>query len=151
MKNAAKKPTQITDGLAVLLANTYIVYVKTQNFHWNVTGLHFYAYHKMFEEQYQQLAAATDEIAERIRSLQTFAPGSLAAFLKLTTIKESSNDLNANAMLQELLSNHEAIIKQILDLIEIIKDLNDEVTLDLLIERKAEHDKISWMLRSHLV
>lgn len=147
MENESKK---MTDGLSQLLANTYVLNVKTQNFHWNVTGSHFYSYHKMFDEQYSELAAATDQIAERIRSLQAFAPASLSAFLKLTSLKESDHPLDANAMVKELLSSHEAVIKNILELFEIAKECNDEVTLDLLIQRKSEHDKTAWMLRSIL-
>lgn len=140
----------VTNALTTLLANTYILYVKTQNFHWNVTGYHFYSYHKMFEEQYLQLSAAIDEIAERIRSLQAVAPASLAEFLKLASLKEANGVLEANEMIKELLSDHELMSKHILNLFEIIKECNDEVTFDLLIERKSEHDKISWMLRSIL-
>lgn len=147
MENTAKK---MTDGLSQLLANTYIVYVQTQNFHWNVVGTHFYSYHKMFEEQYNQLADAIDVIAERIRSLKTVAPASLRDFLKLTTLKEAEGKLDALAMIKALLLSHEAISAHIVSLFEIAKECNDEVTLDLLIVRKAEHEKISWMLRSSL-
>ena len=147
MKNESKK---IVNGLSHLLANTYVLYVKTQNFHWNVTGSHFYSYHKMFEEQYTQLSDAVDKIAERIRSLEALAPASLSAFLKLASLKESDNPLDSNSMLKELLSSHEMIAENILDIMEIAKECNDEVTLDLLIERKSEHDKTAWMLRSSL-
>lgn len=147
MEQASKK---MAEGLSHLLANTYVLYVKTQNFHWNVRGSHFYAYHKMFDEQYNELATAVDKIAERIRSLQAFAPASLSAFLKLTVLKESDELLDANAMIKELLLSHELVIKTILELFEIAKECNDEVSLDLLIERKSEHDKTAWMLRSSL-
>ena len=145
MKNESKA---MTNGLANLLADTYVLYVKTQNFHWNVTGPHFYSHHKMFEEQYTQLSDAIDKIAERIRSLQALAPASLSEFLKLTSLKESDNTLEANSMVKELLCSHELISKNILNLFDIAKECNDEVTLDLLIERKSEHDKIAWILRS---
>ena len=147
MKNESQA---MTNGLSGLLADTYVLYVKTQNFHWNVTGSHFYSHHKMFEEQYTQLSDAIDKIAERIRSLQAFAPASLSAFLKLTSLKESDHSLEAHSMVKELLCSHEQISKNIINLFEVAKKFNDEVTLDLLIERKSDHDKIIWILRSTL-
>ena len=153
MKKLAEKTQQtnkIVDALSHLLADTYILYVKTQNFHWNVTGPHFYAYHQLFEEQYKALVEAIDVIAERIRSLGAHAPASLAAFLKLTSLKESDEKLNAQSMLQTLLNNHESIANTISKLFDVIDECGDEVTLDLLVERKTEHDKFAWMLRSSL-
>jgi starvation-inducible DNA-binding protein len=146
MKTIAK----ITAGLSQLLVNTYVLYVKTQNFHWNVTGPHFYTYHELFEEQYKQLGEAIDSIAERIRSLQDVAPGSMAEFLKSASLEESTDHKNAKSMLQELLANHELIGNEIVNLFEIAKTGDDEATLDLLIERKTEHDKMAWMLHSSL-
>jgi starvation-inducible DNA-binding protein len=137
-------------GLSQLLANTYILYTKTQNFHWNVLGPHFHSYHKMFESQYQELADATDIIAERIRALNAPAPGSLTQFLKLAELKEEHNHLNANAMVRSLLKDHEWIAKKIAHLFAVAEAAEDEVTLDMLIVRKTEHDKTAWMLRSTL-
>jgi starvation-inducible DNA-binding protein len=145
-----KTTTKITAGLSQLLANTYVLYVKTQNFHWNVTGPHFYTYHELFEAQYKQLGEAIDIIAERIRSLHDVAPGSMAELLKSAALQESTGHKNAKSMLQELLANHELIGNEIVSLFEIAKAGDDEVTLDLLIERKAEHDKMAWMLHSSL-
>ena len=141
---------KVTNGLAQLLADTYILYVKTQNFHWNVTGELFYTHHKMFEEQYQALASATDIIAERIRSLQAPAPATLKEFLELGTLKEAANNLTATAMIKELLNNHEQMSKNLTQLFSVAQEGEDEVTLDLFIQRKEEHDKTSWMLRSIL-
>jgi starvation-inducible DNA-binding protein len=142
--------SQVVDGLSHLLANTYVLYVKTQHFHWNVKGANFYVYHKMFEEQYKELAEAIDKIAERIRSLEALAPASLSAFLKLASLEEATTQLDGQAMVRALLSDHESISKKLLDLFEITHECHDEVTLDLFIERKAIHDKTAWMLRSTL-
>jgi starvation-inducible DNA-binding protein len=136
------------DGLSLMLADTYVLYLKTQNFHWNVTGPHFSALHAMFEEQYKQLAEAVDVIAERIRALRAPAPASFTQFLKLASLEEADNNLNADQMVKELLSDHEAIAKSISKLFSVMQECGDEVTLDLLIERKNEHDKTAWMLRS---
>lgn len=138
------------EGLSHLLADTYVLYVKTQNCHWNVKGAAFYAHHKMFEEQYEALADATDVIAERIRALQSIAPASLADFLRLASLDESIDISHSKTMIQMLLSDHETIAKNIFHLFKIAEKEEDEVTLDLLIQRKQEHDKIAWMLRSTL-
>src|SRR5579883_492159 len=103
----------VINGLSHLLADTYVLYIKTQNFHWNIRGPHFYSYHKMLEEQYEALAEAVDVLAERIRALQALAPASMEQFLKLASLKESGNDLNAEAMLITLLADHEAIARNI--------------------------------------
>src|SRR4051812_21250910 len=107
MKNHA---TQMTEGLAKLLADTYTLYLKTQNFHWNVTGPLFHSLHKMFEEEYIELAAAVDGIAERIRALGATAPGSFADFLRLTSIREETVTPSAADMVEKLLADHEIII-----------------------------------------
>lgn len=139
------------NNLLQLLADTYVLSVKTQNFHWNVTGPQFYSYHKLFEDQYNQLSSGIDKIAEHIRSLQIIVPGSLTTFLKFTSLKESdtSSLLKAEQMVQKLLSDHESISHHIAHLFNIDKEW-DEVTLDLLTERKSEHDQATWMLRSSL-
>lgn len=149
-KSTFKRKPSVVDGLCQVLADTYLLYVKTQNFHWNVRGPHFFEYHKAFEEQYQELAAATDVLAERIRALQTRAPASLAEFLKLTSLKEPSQQLSAEKMIQELLNDHQHMSDTIEALFEIVDSAGDEVTMDLLIQRKTEHDKTAWMLRSSL-
>jgi len=147
---AQKYRTHVADSLAHLLADTYVLYLKTQNFHWNVTGPHFSEYHKLFEEQYQQLAGATDVIAERLRALDIIAPASFSQFLMLTSIKEAEGDLPAQSMIQKLLYDHELIAKQLTKMFVWAQKENDEVTLDLFIQRKTEHDKTAWMLRSLL-
>ena len=145
-----KKDAQIIDGLAHLLADTYLLYLKTQNFHWNVTGPHFFPYHKMFEEQYQQLAEAVDLLAERMRALKVVTPASFTKFLQLTSLDEPGHNLTAEEMLQALLVDHGTIAKNIEKLFAVAEACNDEVTLDLFIQRKSEHDKTAWMLESTL-
>ena len=140
--------TQMTEGLAKLLADTYTLYLKTQNFHWNVTGPLFHSLHKMFEEEYVELAAAVDEIAERIRALGAITPGSFAEFLKLTSIKEETTTPNAADMVKKLLADHEIVIAHLQSLMPVAQNLGDEATLDLLITRTETHQKTAWMLRS---
>ncbi|OGT44593.1 MAG: hypothetical protein A3F42_05695 [Gammaproteobacteria bacterium RIFCSPHIGHO2_12_FULL_37_34] len=148
MKSTGNK--QLIDGLSHLLADTYILYVNTQNCHWNVVGPQFFSFHKMFEEQYQALANATDDIAERLRALKVFAPASLHAFLKLASIKGIEDHLNAEKMLRKLFADHTSLAESIFKLFGIAEQCGDEVTLDLLIQRKTAHDKTAWMLRSSL-
>lgn len=145
-----KHSDQVIDGLSHLLADTYVLYLKTQNFHWNVTGPHFREYHKLFEEQYKALAEATDLIAERIRALNAPAPASFAKFLMLTSLNEAGHMLVANKMIKDLLHDHELVAKNITKAFVIAEKTDDQVTLDLLIQRKTEHDKFAWMLRSTL-
>lgn len=153
-KKASKKngrhQNPVAEGLVRLLADTYVLYVKTQNFHWNVVGPHFFAYHKAFEEQYEQLADAVDVIAERIRALNEQTPASMSDFLSLTSLDEAEERLEVKEMVKMLLEDHEMIADILTELFEIAEENNDEVTLDLLIQRKTEHDKTAWMLRSAL-
>lgn len=143
-----KECKTIADGLANVLADTYTLYLKTQNFHWNVTGKHFYPLHELFEAQYEELAKAADLIAERIRVLGHVAPGSYAQFSALTRIKEETGVPDANQMVQQLLHDHETIIQHIRQLITKWSEQTDHATVDLLTERLGEHEKIMWMLRS---
>lgn len=141
---------QIVSELAVFLADTYLVYVKTQNFHWNVHDPRFFSLHEFFEDQYKSLANAIDEIAERIRMLDAKAPGSLSAFLELTRLQDARGNLSADEMLKQLLLDHQSIIQWIRPQIEQISSLGDEGTADLLIQRLRGHEKAAWMLRSQL-
>lgn len=140
----------IIDGLASFLADTYLLYLKTQNFHWNVTGPHFISLHHLFEEQYEQLSNATDVLAERIRALNAPAPGTFAEFLKLTSLEEAEAGISAEAMVQALLNDHIAMSQAANRMVEAAQEEGDEVTADMLIERKTEHDKTIWMLSSTL-
>lgn len=140
--------TDITDGLAKLLASTYTLYLKTQNFHWHVTGPLFHSLHRMFEEQYTELATAVDTLAERIRSLGAAAPATFAAFLKLSSIQEETGMLTSLDMVHKLLDDHEKIIHELQALMPLAQKKGDEATLDLLIQRTEVHQKTAWMLRS---
>jgi len=140
---------KIAQYLAHLLADTYVLYVKTQNFHWNVTDPRFFSLHKLFEEQYEALAEAIDVIAERIRALQHKTPASLKQFLELSCLDEAGPDLTANAMLEQLIQDHESIANHLRPWIPESQHLKDEGTGDLLIERLRFHEKTAWMLRSH--
>lgn len=147
---AQKIHNPIIDGLSHLLADTYVLYLKTQNYHWNITGPHFAEYHLLLEKQYQALAEAADIIAERMRALNVLAPASFTQYSMLTSLKEGRSDNSASAMIKDLLHDHELIAKQLAKLFETTEKEKDEVTLDMLIQRKAEHDKTAWMLRSLL-
>lgn len=141
---------QVVEGLGVLLASTYTLYLKTQNFHWNVMGPFFQTLHLMFEEQYTALAMANDEIAERIRSLGEPAPGTYREFAKLSFVSEPTDPLKAEEMVAELLSDHEKIIEFSKELLEVASSIRDEGTADLLTTRISEQEKTAWMLRSFL-
>ncbi|WP_282607682.1 Dps family protein [Pelagibius sp. Alg239-R121] len=140
-KNVAK-------GLSHLLADSYTLYLKTHNFHWNVTGPMFQSLHAMFEEHYTELATAVDEIAERIRALGEPAPGSYAAFARLSSIQESEDVPNASEMVKQLVEAHEAVAKTARGVLPIADAGDDEVTMGLLADRLAVHEKTAWMLRS---
>lgn len=139
---------KISEDLSHLLADTYILYLKTQNFHWNVTGPHFHDLHKMFEEQYEELAGAVDVIAERIRALGAETPATFAQFSKLTSIKEAQSKTKAPEMLRQLLADHEQIIRKIREMFAAAEKAGDEGTADLYAQRAREHEKTAWMLRS---
>lgn len=140
----------IVDGLSRLLADTYTLYLKTHNYHWNVTGPMFTSLHTLFEEQYNELALAVDVIAERIRALGEFAPGSYQAFSKLTAIKEETEVPDAENMLKNLLNSHEIIIRHSRELLQTTAIETDEVTADLLTQRMEFHEKNAWMMRALL-
>lgn len=147
---ADKDRKEIADGLAHLLADTYTLYLKTHNFHWNVTGPMFNTLHLMFETQYTELALAVDLIAERIRALGEFAPGSYAAYSKLSVIKEATDVPNANSMIKELVDGQEAVARTARALFPVVERASDEPTADLLTQRLQIHEKTAWMLRSML-
>jgi starvation-inducible DNA-binding protein len=140
----------IAQILAQILANTYLVYVKTQNFHWNLIDPRFHSLHEFFEEHYKQLAEATDELAERMRMLKIKAPGSLKEFLELSTLSESEGDLSGNEMLAELSDDRDSLADHIRPKIEEVIKMGDQGTGDLLINHLRMHEKAAWMLRSHL-
>lgn len=147
---AEKERVAISEGLSHLLADTYTLYLKTHNFHWNVTGPHFQTLHLMFETHYTELAQAVDVIAERIRSLGSYAPGTYAQFVKLSSIKEESEVPKATDMIRLLVEAHEAVIRTARNLFPQAQESNDEATADLLTQRIQTHEKTAWMLRSLL-
>ena len=152
MDTGIKKQDRITiaDGLSHLLADTYTLYLKTHYFHWNVTGPMFNTLHLMFEGQYNELALAVDLIAERIRSLDVYAPGTYSQFAELTTIAEAKGVPKANDMIEELVSGHEAVCRTARSVFPAAEAASDEATADLLTQRLQLHEKTAWMLRSLL-
>lgn len=141
----------ISAALARLLADTYTLYLKTHNFHWNVTGPMFNTLHLMFEQQYAEMATAVDEIAERIRALGEFAPGSYSVFGKLTRVEEATDDVpDAEQMMRQLVSGHETVVRTAREAFPCADEAKDEPTCDLLTQRMQVHEKAAWMLRSML-
>jgi starvation-inducible DNA-binding protein len=140
----------IADGLSRLLADTYTLYLKTHNFHWNVTGPMFNTLHLMFEAQYTELALAVDLIAERIRSLGIPAPATYSAYAKLTSIAETEGVPKATEMIKLLVEGQEAVTRTARSIFPIAEKASDEPTADLLTQRMQVHEKTAWMLRSLL-
>jgi starvation-inducible DNA-binding protein len=147
---AEKERAEIADGLSRLLADTYTLYLKTHNFHWNVTGPMFQTLHLMFEQQYNELALAVDLIAERIRALGFPAPGSYREFGKLTSIAESEGVTSARDMIRQLVDGQEAVVRTARSVFPVAEKSNDQPTADLLTQRMQIHEKNAWMLRSLL-
>lgn len=145
-----KDRAEIANGLSKLLADTYSLYLKTHNFHWNVTGPMFQTLHLMFETQYNELALAVDIIAERIRSLGFPAPGTYSEFARLSSIRETSGAPKAEEMIQLLVEGQEAIVRTARSVFPIAEKASDEATADLLTQRIQLHEKTAWMLRSLL-
>jgi starvation-inducible DNA-binding protein len=140
----------VVQSLSTLLASSYSLYLKTHNFHWNVTGPMFTTLHTMFEAQYTELALAIDEIAERIRSLGAFAPGSFTAFAALTKVQEETGRPEAKEMIRILVADQAALADAARAVIEAAEAVRDQATTDLATRRLDIHEKNAWMLRSHL-
>lgn len=140
----------IAHGLSRLLADTYTLYLKTHNFHWNVTGPMFQTLHLMFETQYNELALAVDLIAERIRALGLPAPATYMEFAELSSIKEERGHLSAEKMIQLLVEGQEAVVRTARSIFPVVDNVGDEPTADLLTQRMQIHEKTAWMLRSLL-
>lgn len=141
---------EIASGLARLLADTYTLYLKTHNFHWNVTGPMFNTLHSMFEDQYNELAIAVDLIAERIRALGFPAPATYSKYAELTSIAETSGVPNANEMILQLVNGQETIVRTARSIFALVDRVSDEPTSDILTQRMQVHEKNAWMLRSLL-
>ena len=141
---------QIAAGLSKLLTDSYTLYLKTHNYHWNVTGPMFNTLHVMFEQHYTELATAVDEIAERIRALGVKAPGTYREFAALTSIDEASGNESAEDMIRQLVVGQEAVVRTAREVFPAADAANDEPTADLLTQRMQIHEKNAWMLRSML-
>ena len=145
-----KARAEIAEGLSRLLADTYTLYLKTQNFRWNVTGPMFNTLHLMFEEQYNELSLATDTIAERIRTLGYPAPGTYRQYAAMTSIPETEGVPEATEMIRLLVEGQEAVVRTARTLLPLTDEVHDEPTADLLTQRMQVHEKTAWMLRSLL-
>jgi len=147
---AEKDRVAIAEGLSRLLADTYTLYLKTHNFHWNVTGPMFQTLHLLFETEYTELATAVDLIAERIRALGSPAPGTYAEFARLSSIKEAQGVPKAEDMIRELVQGQEAVVRTARAVIPLAEGAHDQPSADLLTQRMQVHEKNAWMLRSLL-
>ncbi len=146
-----KQPNhQVVEELSTFLASSYTLYLKTQNFHWNVTGPMFTTLHTLFETQYTDLASAVDLIAERIRSVGAFAPASFTAFAKLSSVKEEAGHPEAKEMIRILLTDQELLSDSARRVILAAVEVKDQGSADLATQRLEVHEKNAWMLRSHL-
>ncbi|MCK5771282.1 MAG: DNA starvation/stationary phase protection protein [Algiphilus sp.] len=145
-----EKRAAIAKGLCRLLADEYTLYLKTHNFHWNVTGPMFTTLHQMFEEHYTEAATAVDEIAERIRTLGERAPGSYKEFDELSTVREETTQVDAQEMIRQLVRDHETVTKVAREVFKLAEEVHDEPSADLLTQRMQLHEKTAWMLRSLL-
>jgi starvation-inducible DNA-binding protein len=141
----------VTQVLNPLLADEVLLYLKTRNFHWNVVGPNFAEMHEFFEEQYEALDEILDEVAERIRSIGSRAPGSMAEFLRLTRLSETNGEVaHAAQIIAVLLEDHETVIRGIRSDLETVGKTGDAGTEDFLVSLLEQHEKMAWMLRSHL-
>ncbi|HVJ11384.1 MAG TPA: Dps family protein [Burkholderiales bacterium] len=147
---STKDRAAIAKGLSRLLADTYVVYLKTHNFHWNVEGPMFQTLHQMFMEQYTETWNAIDLVAERIRSLGHYAPGTYKEYLELARVKETQGQPRAEQMVRLLIEGQEAIVRTAREVLPIAEKADDQPTLDLLTQRMQVHEKNAWMLRSLL-
>jgi starvation-inducible DNA-binding protein len=146
----AAKRQEIASGLSRVLADTYTLYLKTHNFHWNVTGPMFQTLHLMFETHYNELALAVDLIAERIRALGFPAPGTYREFAQLSAIKEEEGVPKAQEMIKKLVEGHETVARTARQVFKVAESVSDQPTCDLLTQRLQVHEKTAWMLRSLL-
>ena len=146
----SKKSKKVVDALNKLLADTYTLYLKTQNYHWNVTGPNFNSLHLLFEAQYQDAALTADLIAERIRKLDARAPGSFKEFLKITDIKEAEGEPKSMEMVKNLMKDQETLNASAEAVLKAAEEAGDEPTVDMVIQRQAAHQKNHWMLKAHL-
>ena len=145
---AEPQRVKVAEGLGRLLADTYTLYLQTHNFHWNVTGPRFHDLHLLFEGHYMELATAVDEIAERIRALDEPAPGTYAAYAKLSSIKEEEGVPSAEKMVKILTAGHEQVVRTAREALSLAQKAKDESSASLVGDRMRLHEKVAWMLRS---
>lgn len=141
---------KVIAALKIALADSYVLFLKTHNYHWNVTGPYFQSLHSMFEEQYTDLFAAVDLLAERIRALGDLAPGSFAEYETITNIKEGNSKFTAMQMVEDLAKDQKKIVKTLSDVVKASQKTGDEVTLSMVADRIEAHEKNAWMLESSL-
>lgn len=141
----------VAEKLSTLLASTYMLYLKTLYYHWNVTGKQFHSLHAMFEQQYEELHEAGDAVAERIRALGHFTPGTYKSYIELGSIEEDSElPSSAEAMVQNLLHDNEICSQEARKVLNAAEEVGDEVTVDMMVGRMSRHDEAAWMLRATL-
>ena len=145
-----KERADVARELSKVLADSFAVYQKTHGYHWNVRGPEFFSLHKLLEQQYNEIWAALDDIAERIRALGELAPQSASAFANLTSIKDGDPEKEATDMLKELLQDHDTLIATTRKALDAASEAGDEASADLMTQRLAAHEKFAWMLRSTL-
>lgn len=150
MPAAKKSEEKVAEAAARLLADSYTLYLKTHNFHWNVTGPMFSTLHTLFELQYTELALAVDEIAERIRALGFPAPGSYAEFARLSKVKDATRVPKAKQMIETLVADQATVVAGARALVKAAEQAGDQASGDLAVRRIELHEKNAWMLRSHL-
>ena len=138
------------EALSRLLADTYVLYLKTHNYHWNVEGPMFHSLHALFEEQYRDLWAAIDEIAERVRALGHYAPGTHAKLRALATVADNEDIPSAEGMLRDLIADNESVARTIRSGLPTVQEARDEASLGMLVDRLTSHEKQLWMMRSLL-
>lgn len=148
MPNADREA--VARALAQSLADSYVLYVKTQGFHWNVVGPLFYGLHKLTETQYEEMAAAIDEIAERIRALGHPAPAGLGTFVNLSRLEDAESGLSGEKMIRALIADHETVSRGLRELVGLAESIEDAATADLATRRIDAHEKAVWMLRALL-
>ena len=142
--------SHVVNDLTKFLSGTYALYLKTQNYHWNVTGPNFISLHTMFEDQYNDLFKAIDVIAERIRALDDKAPGTYSAYSKLTKIKDGNENNDYKTMIKELAHDQLLIVETLRITLFNAQKIADEATADIMIERIQAHQKNAWMLNSNI-
>lgn len=140
----------ISEALSAMLADSFVLYLKTHNYHWNVTGPMFQTLHILFMDQYTELWNALDEMAERIRSLGFHAPGTFKEFAKLSSIEESEGVLNADGMIRDIIAGTESVARSARATLKVADKADDQPTVDLMVQRLQIHEKNAWMLRSLL-